>query len=70
MRKITVLFLVALIIGGCTKFEETPEPGVLEVYFTSNPDDINSLGITQGDILPLSVREIVVYRDDSSFSYV
>ncbi len=70
MRRIAVLFFVALVISGCTNYEETPEPGVLEVYFTSNQDDIDSLGITDGDILLLGVREIVVYRDDSAFSYV
>jgi hypothetical protein len=70
MRRIAVLFLVALILGGCTNYEETPEPGVLEVYFTSNPDDIDSLGIRKGDLLPLGIREIVVYREDSAFSYV
>jgi hypothetical protein len=70
MRKMAVLFLIFLILGGCTNYEETPEPGVLEVYFTSNPDDIDSLGIKEGDILLLGVREIVVYREDSSFSSV
>ena len=70
MRIKIIVFLVFLILGGCVNFEETPEPGVLEIYFCSNPDDIDSLGIIEGDIMLLGVREIVVYREDSAFSYV
>ena len=75
MKRNTILpilfsFLIAYGISCTTSLPPSPEPGVIHLYITTDSEDRDTLGITEGDALILRLSNIRVFRDTLDYAVI